>query len=294
MIRFLGIYPFKRSGNSELIPTSKCCYWLTQIIVLIIMVAILVPCIVLYYTDYYTEVTLECRRNATREIDYLINGTISEGLILFTYFIVYGVVLYLYYIFNWRRLAKELSILQKNFNCIEFPYPNQTSSDKMPRFGQHRSKTFIILICIIPWILMQIGNFVFVVGNTMLHSHILSTTTTCSASKPYYIIDALMGIIPPLFFTMPCTYFYIIFVDISHLFLSWSETIVKAQGMQRSTLLSQTLSFIRILNHFNNIISSFIFLLTLALFLMILCEGYGILFTIKLILKHGFTVVRLI
>ena len=37
MFRFFGFYPFKRSGNSELIPISKCRYWVMNIPSIVIL-----------------------------------------------------------------------------------------------------------------------------------------------------------------------------------------------------------------------------------------------------------------
>ena len=56
MFRFFGFYPFKRSGNSELTPTSKCRYWvmnIPSIVLLVFNIILQNPKIMQNFSDKY-------------------------------------------------------------------------------------------------------------------------------------------------------------------------------------------------------------------------------------------------
>ena len=136
------------------------------------------------------------------------------------------------------------------------------------------TKKVIILISIIPLILFIIGSLT--ISSGMYYSLIQHTAAACWWTHPnlYVIFCTISHSIWYIFTFIPSYYFYVTCVEMSHLFLSWSESIQKSQYMERSELLSQSKSFIRMLNHYKKIISSFIFWGTLSFFILALSKGY--------------------
>ena len=281
IFRFFGIYPFKRIGNSELMPTSRCKFWLTYILSLSIVLGLLLLILVLVLNEISFEcwiVTETIMANETHltKIEYLIYAV--QCLII--------IFMHLYCIFKWKNFAKELSIIQKDFNCIDMLYPDHgnkvfiISSYKIPIYCQQRSKRVIMFFCIIPSILFIIATISWQVGNANIWFYHFSTTN-CQWNghflqiNDYLIIQNIISLIILLILVIPTIfYFYVVYVDISHIFISWSESIKKAQGMERLTLLLQSMSFIRILNHFKKIISPILFCNTVSIFIMAILEGY--------------------
>ena len=266
VFKFLGFYPLKRIGNSELIPTSKCQFRLIYILSFIIAFA---PS-VCFTVFYFTEIPFECWTksvNATvqafpSEVTYMIFVSVETIIKIF--------IIPIYYIYHWNTLQKGLSILQYDFNSIELIYPDHShnlptiASDKI----QHRSKTMIRLICIIPGILILIGNGIQTIGGEMISFDFLSATVCSSESsdiKPYFLpIKVFINIVLAVFFVIIWYYFYVIYVDILHLILSWSNSILNTQRLQRSEIIFHSESFIKMLNNFNKIISPFIFMLVFS------------------------------
>ena len=130
------------------------------------------------------------------------------------------------------------------------------ASYKIPIYCQQRSKKVIMFFCIIPSILFIIATISWQVGNANIWFYHFSTTN-CQWNghflqiNDYLIIQNIISLIILLILVIPTIfYFYVVYVDISHIFISWSESIKKAQGMESPTLLSQSMSFMKILNHF--------------------------------------------
>ena len=279
LFRIMGIYPFKKNGNSELIPTSKFQFWFTYILTLIVVLSIGIPLFVVYFS----EVSFDCWSEWNNILEAH-NLTKTEKVV-WPGAVVIICLMHLYCIFKCRHFAKELSIIQENFNSIELMIPDHSVKmfiivlNKIPIYYQNRSKKVIILICIIPFLLGVIGLLCELSGIHMNHFYYISTTTAChwNGYFPHYfyiIIATLINSIFWIFLSMPSNFFYIISIDISHLFLSWSESIIKAKGMERSTLLSQTMSFIRILNHYKKILSPVIFWMIPSLFILTIFSSY--------------------
>ena len=84
---------------------------------------------------------------------------------------------------------------------------------------------------------------------------IVNFSCSLAGLEIHIIMDFLIYFIFNVIISSPGLYIYVIYVDISYLFLSWSESIQNTQGIQRSTLLSQTMSFIKILNHLKKMAS---------------------------------------
>ena len=278
LCRFLGIYPFKKNGNSELIPTSKFQFWFTYILTLIVVLSICIPLLVL------TEGSFDCWLE-WNNIFYEAHNLTKTEKVVWPGGIVFVCFMNLYCIFKCRHFAKELSIIQENFNSIELMIPDHSVKmfiivlNKIPIYYQNRSKKVIILICIIPFLLGVIGLLCEFSGVHMNIFYHISTTTACHwngyfPNYFYIIIATITNSIFWVFVSMPSNFIYIISIDISHLFLSWSESIIKAKGMERSTLLSQTMSFIRILNHYKKLLSPVIFWMIPSLFIVTIIHSY--------------------
>ena len=128
-------------------------------------------------------------------------------------------LVYLYYLFNWTSLAEGLSIFQNNLNSIEFPYPKNDVSNKIPCISNFcRSKTIII-----PFIVSQIGLICILIGNTMLNILACMLVENTILIKNYIIGQAVVIHLSFMLMLIPWYSFHIIYVDISHLFLSWSD-----------------------------------------------------------------------
>ena len=154
---------------------------------------------------------------------------------------------------------------------FEFPYYQNGASNKIPNNSPCcRSKTIFILMCIIPFFVLKISEICALTGIIML---LLENTDTVFIQN--YIIGR--NVLIHLFYIwmhIPWYSFIVVYVDVLHFFLSWSDLIVKHQDMQKSTLLSQALSFMRLLNEFNEIISPFIFMQMLSFSISILFRSY--------------------
>lgn len=117
-----------------------------------------------------------------------------------------------------------------------------------------------------------------------------SVTFSCSLAglELYIVVDLILHFLGSCISFAPYVYMYLIYVDFSYFFLSWSDSIQNTQGMERSTLLSQTLSFIRILNHFKKMVSPVLLFQISLQFIYLLFFGWLLLnrLIIDLVVSH--------
>ena len=279
--KFLGFYPLKRIGHSELIPTSKWQFILTYILSCTVVFAMSVTTALLYFT----EISSECWIKSI--IASYSQAEVSQG-IFFSVEIIIRIILIPYHFWYWSSLRKGFSTLQDNFNGIELVYPDHSiklsiiAFDKVPTFSQFRSKIMIRLMCIIPGILILIGVGIQSIGINTAHFNLLSDTTCSLAAsdiKPYFIpINVCFEIVRRMYFAIHWYYIYVIYVDISHLFLAWSDSILNEKYLLRSAFLLHSETFIKMLTNFNKIISPFNFMTVFSSLFICIFDGFDFIY----------------
>ena len=276
VFKYLGFYPLKRIGNSELIPTSKCQFRSIYFLSCILAFAM----IVIPFVLYFTEITFECWTKS-------IKLDVSQ-MTLFYIKMIIRIISIPYYFFFWSSLRKGLSNFQYDFNGVELMYPDHSiglsiiAFDKIPTFNQCRSKIMIRMMCIIPGALILIGVGSQQIGLYIIHFHFLNDTTCSLAAsdiKPFLIpIKVCVEIVTHMVFAICWYYFYVIYVDISHLFLSWSDSIMNEKYLHRSTFILHTKSFLTMLTNFNKIISPFNFMLVFSSLIISIFDGFFLIY----------------
>ena len=258
-----------------MIPTSKCQFWFTYILAFIIDHLLAVLYVVISF--YSMEISFDCWKQLSSEIWKAFNISKFELTLTFVQMTIFIFLHHLYYLFKWRYYAKELSIIQNDFNLIDLLYPDHSirmfviDFNKIPIHRQYRSRKIIIMMYIIPIIMWTFGFLAFNFGFNMFINHYIPTASsaclrTAVISHPI-VLTIISTIITIMWFGSlgtPVNYFIITYIDISHLFLSWSESLQKSQGMERLVLLSHVKSFINLLNYYKRVISPFLFWITLS------------------------------
>ena len=180
-----------------------------------------------------------------------------------------------YYFFCWNSLRKGLSTLQYDFNGVELMYTDHS-------FTQQRSKIMIRMMCIIPGTLILIGVGSQQIGLYIIHFHFLNDTTCSLAAsdiKPFVIpIKVCAEILTHMVFAICWYYVYVIYVDISHLFLSWSDSIMNEKYLHRSKFILHIESFLTMLTNFNKIISPFNFMLVFSSLIISIFDGFFLIY----------------
>ena len=269
-----------------MIPTSKCQFWLSYILAFIIVHLLSISYAVVLFNSI--EISFDCWKQWSSEIWKAFNISKTELILVFIAMSIQ--IFYPCYLFKLRNYAKELSIIQNDFNSINLLYPDDSNMmfvidfNKIPIYSQYRSRKVIIMIFIIPAIMYTFGFLNFHFGFFMFYYHYIPTTASACLRTGFILHPILHAIISTMIFfiwvvflVFPMYCFIITYIDISHLFLSWSESLQKSQGMERLALLSHVKSFINLLNHYKKVISPFIFWTTLSQFILILFDGYQML-----------------
>ena len=167
-LRCFGIYPFKRIGDSELKSTTKCHFWLTYILTFVICIGMGIVYQFMIYPTHVGSYFHECRSNASivtetydsHERDLVNHVTKKYENTIRSTDIYLKLFLHIPFGFLLRTFAKELPIIQEEFNCIDSVYNDHNASSKNFLLDQYRSKkNKNDILHIIPLILLMIFIF---------------------------------------------------------------------------------------------------------------------------------------
>ena len=250
IIKPFGIYPCKRSELDELHPTSKCRFWSQYVITLFGILVLF--CVLQVYISFDWNIVVF--QSYTDHVLYFI---------IFLHFIAH-----IYCIFKMRYLAKVLSSIQNDIR-------QQNIKLSPPQM-------LFVYAALIIWLIELNGAILIMIGRNL-------EKLECNdvISKATIFVKIILEIILFLFLTMPITYFTFIYIQLLTLLLSWKESI-QFQVENSRLIINQIMSYIRILNEIERILSPFLFIIVFFNFIKAIILGYYVFSLIVFGLKLKF------
>ena len=166
-----------------MITTSKCQFWLTYILAFIIVHILFVSNILICFMD----ISFDCWKQLNSRISTAFNITKTELTLTFVECIILIFPIHIYPLCKGRFYAKQLSVIQNDFNFIDLLYPDHCINmfiidfNKIPIYRQYRSRKIIMLICIIPYIITLCGFLAYSFGINWLSFHYIHTALSPDA-----------------------------------------------------------------------------------------------------------------